>query len=34
MKISLLHATRRPEAAKKCQQLWLGRALDLFVFFM
>lgn len=26
MKISLLHATRRPEAAKKCQQLWLGRA--------
>jgi len=26
MLISLLHATRRPEAAKKCQQLWLDRA--------
>lgn len=26
MKISLLHATARPEAAKKCQQLWLDRA--------
>jgi hypothetical protein len=26
MKISLLHATRRPEAAQKCQQLWLGRS--------
>ena len=26
MKISLLHATRRPEAAKKCQKLWLDRA--------
>lgn len=26
MKISLLHATRRPEAAKECQKLWLERA--------
>lgn len=26
MKLSLLHATARPEAAKKCQQLWLDRA--------
>jgi len=28
VKISLLHATRRPEAAKKCQQFWLDRAED------
>jgi len=26
MRLSLLHATRRPEAAKACQKLWLGRA--------
>ena len=26
MKISLLHATRRPVEGKKCQQLWLDRA--------
>ena len=26
MKISLLHATARPEAAKECQTLWLERA--------
>jgi len=26
MKISLLHATARPEEAKKCQKLWLDRA--------
>ena len=26
MKISLLHATRRPEAAKTCQKLWLDNA--------
>lgn len=26
MKISLLHATKRPEAAKACQKLWLERA--------
>lgn len=25
MKISLLHATRRPEAAKECQKLWMDR---------
>lgn len=26
MRISLIHATRRPVEAKKCQQLWLDRA--------
>jgi hypothetical protein len=26
VKISLLHATRRPAAARKCQELWLSRA--------